>query len=263
LLALSLSSNFRSAHLPWPRPRPRESRPPPTRPTPTQAPSRSLCYSPTRRHPSSPSLVRRSFSESQKTTAARHAHAPVLSSPLGLRRAFHLGEFCLDARNLRRASIYSLPFWFPLPMLIEASHAQPKSHRRRPKPLLCPCHRSRVPESSLEVSNPTPPLFSLDCPRSCAIARWGSVAPPLSRLAVNRPPPAPLCRCYAPSRVCRTPLKSPSPSQRPSRFQRARALVSGGPPPWTQAAPPLAVEGLGRLDPRRPSGIGQPRSNQT
>jgi hypothetical protein len=180
---------------------------------------------------------------SRKTIATRRARAPVPPSPLGLRRSFRLGEFYLGARNLRRASIYSLPLWFPLPVFTGASHAQPESRRHRPKPLSCPYRRSKVPESSLEVSNPALPVFSLDCPRSCAIARRSSVAPPPSRLAVNRPPPAPLCRCYAPGRVRCTSLNSPSPSRSPSGPQHARALASGGPPPWTRAAPPLAAEG--------------------
>jgi hypothetical protein len=48
--------------------------------------------------------------------------------------------------------------------------------------------------------------------------------------------------------------------------QRARTLVSGGPPPWTRAAPLLAARGpcpSWPLDPRRPSEIGWPGSNQT
>jgi hypothetical protein len=76
-----------------------------------------------------------------------HACAPVPLSPLGLRRAFRLDEFRLGAYNLRRASIYSLPLWFPLPVLTGASHVQPKSHHRRPKPLPCPCRRSVTPGS--------------------------------------------------------------------------------------------------------------------
>jgi hypothetical protein len=102
---------------------------------------------------------------SRKTAAACRVRAPVPPSPLGLRRAFRLGKFSLGACNLRRASAYSLPLWFPLLVLTGASLAQPESRRRRPKPLACPCHRSRVPESSLEVRNLDPhpifPLFAL------------------------------------------------------------------------------------------------------
>jgi hypothetical protein len=100
-----------------------------------------------------------SSQSSRKTAAARRARAPVPSPPLGLRRAFRLSESRLDARNLRRASIYSLPLWFPLSVLTGPSLAQPESRRRRPKPSSCPCRRSTVPESSLEVSNPAVPLF--------------------------------------------------------------------------------------------------------
>jgi hypothetical protein len=96
---------------------------------------------------------------SRTTVVVRHARAPVPLSSLELRRAFHLGEFCLDARNLRHASAYPLPLWFPLPVLTRVSLAPLESRRRRPKPLACPCHRSRVPESSLEVCNPDMPLF--------------------------------------------------------------------------------------------------------
>jgi hypothetical protein len=112
---------------------------------------------------------------------------PVLSSPLELGRAFRLSEFCLGARNLRHASAYPLPLWFPLSVLTKVSLAQLESRRRRPKPLSCPYRRSRVPKSSLEVSNPDLPLFFLVCPRSCATDRRSSVAPPPSRLAMNRP----------------------------------------------------------------------------
>ena len=96
---------------------------------------------------------------SWKTAAVRRARALVPPSSLELHRAFRLGEFCLGARNLRRASAYRLPLWFPLPMLTRVSLAPPESRRRRSKPLSCPCHRSRVPESSLEVSNPDLPIF--------------------------------------------------------------------------------------------------------
>jgi hypothetical protein len=97
---------------------------------------------------------------SRKTAAVRCARTPVPPSPLELRRAFRLGEFCLGARNLRRASAYPLPLWFPLSVLTKVSLAQLESCRCRPKPLSCPYRRSRVPESSLEVSNPDLPLFS-------------------------------------------------------------------------------------------------------
>jgi hypothetical protein len=56
----------------------------------------------------------------------------------------------------------------------------------------------------------------------------------------------PKTRVRHPGQVRRTPLNSPSPSRCPSGPQRARALVSDGPPPLTRAAPPLADEGPGR-----------------
>jgi hypothetical protein len=194
--------------------------------------------------PSSLSLVCRSSSEPSEDL--RRARAPVPPSSLEFCRAFRLGEFCLGARNLRRASTYPLHLWFPLPVLTRVSLVPPESGRHRPKPLSCPCRSSRVPESCLELSNLGLPYFSLVCPRSCAIARWSSVAPSSSRLAMNRPPPVPLCRCQAPSQVRRAALNSPSPSRCPSGPQRARALVSSGSPPRTRAAPPLAAEEPGR-----------------
>jgi hypothetical protein len=116
LSALSPSSNFQFAHPPWPHPRPREFRPPPTRLTPTQAPSRPLCHFP-HSHPARLCSCVVPSQSSRKTGAARRARAPIPPSPLGLRRAF-----CLGARNLRCASIYSLALWFPLPVLTGASH---------------------------------------------------------------------------------------------------------------------------------------------
>jgi hypothetical protein len=214
---------------------------------------------PTRRHHNSPSLMRRLFSELSEDR--RRSPCPRARSAATVGASPCLSPRCPQLET--RLNLLSLSHWFPLPVLTGASHAQPESHRRRPKPLPCPCHRSRVPESSLEASNPAPPLFPLDCPRSCAIARWSSLAPPQSCLNVNRPRPAPLCRCYAPNRVRCTLMNSSSPSRRPSGPKHARALVSGGPPPWTRAAPPLAAEGPGRLDPRCPSVIGRPGSNQT
>jgi hypothetical protein len=241
---LSPSSNSRSARPPWLCPRPREFRPPFTRPAPTQATFRPLGHFPTRRHPSSLSLVCRSSSEPSEDL--RRARAPVPPSSLEFCRAFRLGEFCLGARNLRHASTYPLHLWFPLPVLTRVSLVPPESGRHRPKPLSCPYRSSRVPESCLELSNLGLPYFSLVCPRSCAIARRSSVAPSSSRLAMNRPPPVLLCRCQAPSQVRRATLNSPSPSRCPSGPQRARALISSGPPPRTRAAPPLAAEEPGR-----------------
>jgi hypothetical protein len=74
------SSNSRSARPPWPCPRPREFWPPPTCPAPTQAPSRPLGHFPTRRHPSSLALVRRSFSElseDRRLSPCPRAHSAV------------------------------------------------------------------------------------------------------------------------------------------------------------------------------------------
>jgi hypothetical protein len=183
---------------------------------------------------------------SRKTAAVCRARAPVPPSPLELHRAFRLGEFCLGAHNLRRTSAYPLPLWFPLSVLTGGSLAQPESRCRQPKPLSCPCRRSSVPKSSLEVSNPDLPLFfpclpsvMCDCsPEWCC----ATAEPPRH----ESPPPVPLCRCHAPSRVRWAPLNSLSPSQCPSGPQRARALVSDGPPPRTRAAPPLAAEEPGR-----------------
>jgi hypothetical protein len=141
-------------------------------PTSTQIPATTHAPNPY----SSPPLVRSAIPHSQTPQLAfarassllralrrppplAAPHAPVPSPPLGLRRAFCLGESRLGARNLRRASIYSLPLWFPLPVLTGASLAQPESHHRRPKPSSCPYRRSRVLKSSLKVSNPAPPLI--------------------------------------------------------------------------------------------------------
>jgi hypothetical protein len=81
----------------------------------------------------------------------------VLPPLLGARRALCLGKSCLGVRNLGRASIYFLPLWFPLSVLIGAFLAQPENHHRRPKPSSCLRRRSRVPESLVKVTNLSQP----------------------------------------------------------------------------------------------------------
>jgi hypothetical protein len=168
--ALSPSSNLpQSVRPPWPRPRPHprshEFRPPPTRRAPTQAPFHLLDHFPTCRRPNSLLPARRFLSDLSESAVARQVRVLVPPSPLELRCASHLGEFRLSARNLRHASAYPLPPWFPLPMLTRAPHVQPESRRCRPKPLRCLCRCSRVPELSLKVTlHPTPLIFlSLPC----------------------------------------------------------------------------------------------------
>jgi hypothetical protein len=97
--------------------------------------------------------------------------------------------------------------------------------RRRPKTPPCLSRRSRVPKSSLEVTNLTHPYFLLVCPRLCAITRRSRVAPLPSRLAMNCHPPAPLCRCCSHGRVHHTSPNLPKPFPAP-RVPRAPAPSS-------------------------------------
>lgn len=115
----------------------------------------------------------------------------------------------------------------------------------------------------LEVSNLPMPLFPRLFPYPSHDCSPEQVRATIGPLYHGPRPLMPLCRCCAHGHVRHTPLNLPEPFPAP---QRARALVSGGPPPWTRAGPPLAAEGPGlsrSLDPRRPSEIGWPGSNQT
>jgi hypothetical protein len=168
LSSLFPSSNSQSARPPWSRPRPREFRPPPTCPAPTQAIPSARPFPQSRRSFSELSEDHRRLPCPRTRSAVTIGASP---SPSELRRAFGLDEFRLGARNLRRASTYSLPLWFPLPVLTGASLAQSKSRCRRPKPLPCPCHHSRVPEPSLKVTHLPMPLISISlpcCSRNCS-----------------------------------------------------------------------------------------------
>jgi hypothetical protein len=117
--------------------------------------------SPTRRHPRFAFARALSLPRARNTVTVHRVRAPVPPPPLRPRRALCLGESRLDVRNSGHASIYSLPVWFPLPVLIGAFPAQPESRRRQPKPSSCPCRRSRVPESLLKVTNLSRPQFIL------------------------------------------------------------------------------------------------------
>jgi hypothetical protein len=100
-----------------------------------------------------------SLSSEDRCRSSRHTS--VLSPPLRSHYAFCLGEFRLGVCNSRHAFICPPSLWFSLPMLTGAFPMQSEHHHRRPRPSSCPCRRSRVPKSPLEVSNPAPPLFSL------------------------------------------------------------------------------------------------------
>jgi hypothetical protein len=126
--------------------------------------------------------------------------------------------------------------------------------------------RPPTPEFPLEVSNLPMPLFPclLTChSHDCSPERVRAAIGPLHR---GPSPLMPLCRWCAHGCVRHTPLNLPDPFPTSQRASARSPLVSGGPPPWTRATPPLAAEGPGLswpLDPRRSSEIGWPRSNQT
>jgi hypothetical protein len=155
LSALSPSSNFWSAHPPWPRPRLREFQPLPTRPTPTQAPPIRSVISPTHRHPSSLSLVRRSFSELSEDR--RRSSCPCARSAIIVGASPCLSPRCPQLET--RLNLLS-------PSLVPSARAHWSFPRAAGKPppstqaLVVSLPPFRVPESSFEVSNPDQPLFS-------------------------------------------------------------------------------------------------------
>jgi hypothetical protein len=115
------SSNLRSARPSWPRPRPRKSQPLPTCPTPTQTPlSFALPFAPLADSSQLAFARALPLPRAWKTAGFHRAHASVLPPSLRPRRAHCLGEFCLDVRNSRRASIYPIPLWFSLPVFTGA-----------------------------------------------------------------------------------------------------------------------------------------------
>jgi hypothetical protein len=111
----------------------------------------------------------------------------------------------------------------------------PQRRRSRPESSSCPCRHSRVPRSSLEVTNLPYPYFSLVCPRLCVIARRSRVTPPPSHLIVDCHPLAPLCRCCAHAHVRHVPPILPEPFPVPwapaclrPRLRRASAVGASG-----------------------------------
>jgi hypothetical protein len=94
----------------------------------------------------------------EDTAVVHHGLELIPWSPSCPRRVCCLGEFCLSVCDLGH------PWIRPSPLFLSAcTHwppsVQPQRHRRRPKPSSCLCRRSRVPESSLEVTNLVTPSF--------------------------------------------------------------------------------------------------------
>jgi hypothetical protein len=150
-----------------------------------------------------------------RTAAVHRVHALVPPPPLRPRYALCLGEFRLDVRNSRRASIYSLHLWFSLPVLTRASPRSRRASAVDPSP-------RRVPVAvqgswNLLLRQPTFPAPNSPflCSRLGAIARWSVIALPPSRPATEGCPLVPLHRCYAHDRVHHVPPTSLSPSRRP------------------------------------------------
>jgi hypothetical protein len=128
-------------------------------------------------------------------------------------------ELRLLVSNPRHPLVHSFPLCFSRTMLT-CLFAPQQLCRRRPKTPPCLSRRSRVPKSSLEVTNLTHPYFLLVCPRLCAITRRSRVEPLPSRLAMNCHPPAPLCLWCSHGRVHHTSPNLPNPFPTP-RVPRA------------------------------------------
>jgi hypothetical protein len=95
------------------------------------------------------------------SSQCRHHRCTVVLPPtLRPHRSRFLGELRLNIRNSGRASIYALPLWLSLPTLIGPPPRKPHRHRRRHEPSSCLCRRSKVPETSLEVTNLPRPIIS-------------------------------------------------------------------------------------------------------
>jgi hypothetical protein len=77
---------------------------------------------------SQPTLARAlSLPRARRTAAIHRARTSVLPPPLSPHCAHCLGKFRLGVHNSRHASIFPLPLWFSLPVLIRAFPAHPES----------------------------------------------------------------------------------------------------------------------------------------
>lgn len=93
----------------------------------------------------------------RSTAAVRRGCAPIPPSLLSPRHVCCLSELRLDIHDLGHPSIHPLPLYFSL----FALNGPPTVLRhRRPEPSSCLCHRSRVLESSLKVTNLSRPFIS-------------------------------------------------------------------------------------------------------